>query len=309
MPRLIAVLLASIAALAAAHAAVAAPYQDPFGRFSVDIPDGWETSKSEANADVLLIANVPREGADFIAICLTIYFDTRESRNSTQQELNDVVEKNLSEDFWNKTLTSSGERKTAIVSSGTRDQKGRRVAYAVYTSESTKEGKTFNSKGRMEIQFVPGSMHTLMCLADVKDYDAAYVGFEKLFTSYEPGNGAVVASATQEAPSVLTMYETVSYGGVARVIAQSTPDMAAAGWPTSGASLVVDGTEPWLVCERANFAGVCRTIDVAAAASPGRALAVGSAKRLEGQFDLKTLAATELRRAIHRARVHHATVR
>lgn len=309
MQRFIAVLLGSIVALAATNGAIAAPYQDPFGRFSVDIPDGWAASKTEANADVLLIANLPREGADYIAICLAIYFDAPESRNSTQQELNDVVEKNLSEEFWNKTLTSSGERKVAIVSAGTRDQKGRRIAYVVYTSESAKDGKTFNSKGRMEIQFVPGSMHTLMCLADVKDYDAANAGFEKLFASYEPGKGAVVARGAQEPPSVLTMFETASYGGVARVIEQSTPDMAAAGWPTSGASLVVDGAEPWLVCERANFAGACRTIDVAAAASPGGELAVGSAKRLAGKFDLRTQAATELRRAIHRARVYQGTAR
>jgi hypothetical protein len=77
--------------------------------------------------------------------------------------------------------------------------------------------------------------------------------------------------------------------------------LGAAGWPTLSASLAVDGAQPWQVCSGADFTGRCRTV-VAAHSGDGRAIQVGSARRLT-ESNAANILATNARRTVRRAQM------
>lgn len=296
MVRLLAAL--SLCIFGLAQPSFAAAYKDPDGRFELNVPEGWISVELNDRKNVGFV--IGRENSDALpngAACLGLYVETPDTRARTQEELNNLFGEELTPEFWNQATKSTGKDDMKIVSSGTREQSGRKISYFVFTGTAEEQGKKIDGKGKTEIHFVPGSVHFVMCVTDVGTYDAVSAEFETIFASYTPHSGSsVVASLDQPSPSMLTMFAGANFSGAARVLAQDTPDLAAAGWPTASASLAVDGAEAWQVCDRAGYAGQCRTIKAAELAASGKPIA--SARRLNGGTNVQGLIATQLRRAM-----------
>jgi hypothetical protein len=100
------------------------------------------------------------------------------------------------------------------------------------------------------------------------------------------------------------MFANANFKGAARVLTRDTANLAAAGWPTSSASMTVDGDEPWQVCSGADYAGQCRTV-IAADAGDGRPNHIGSARRIAGKISPANLVATRARRAVRQLLIKH----
>jgi hypothetical protein len=137
-------------------------------------------------------------------------------------------------------------------------------------------------------------MHFVMCLSMSQQFETASVGFNTIFTSYEPHPNTLVSRNERAAPSVLTMYAAANFKGVARVLSRDVVSLAAAGLPTVSASVAVDGAEPWQVCTGRDYTGACQTIAVA----ESRPLTIGSARRIADARRFAGLAATAFRRAL-----------
>lgn len=293
-------LVISLIAVSLTQPAFAAAYKDPAGRFDVTIPEGWvNATASDAKEVGFVIERANSPELPNGAACVGLYVETPETRERTQQELNNIFGEDLTPDFWNKAAKSTGKDDMKVVATGVREESGRKIAYFVFTGEAEDQGAKVAGKGKTEIHFVPGSIHFVMCVTNVANYDTMIAEFDAVFTSYVPhGGSSVVASLERPAPSMLTMFAGPNFGGAARVLAQDTPDLAAAGWPTTSASIAVDGAEAWSVCDSANFAGQCRTVKAAELAAPGRQINVASARRLTGQTSVQGVIATQLRRAM-----------
>ena len=290
----------SLCAVALAQPALSAPYKDPSGRFDMTIPDGWTNVETKDVKEVGFV--IGRENSAELpngAACIGLFLETPDTRGRTQEELNNLFGEELTPDFWNKATKSTGKDEMTVLSTGTREQTGRKISYFVFTGTADDQGTKVQGKGKTEIHFVPGSVHFVMCVTNVANYDAMIAEFDAIFTSYVPrGGSSVVAGLERPAPSMLTMFAGPNFNGAARVLSQDTPNLAAAGWPTTSASLAVDGAAAWQVCERANYTGQCRTIKAAELAAMGQQITVASARRLTGQPNMQGLIATQLRRAM-----------
>lgn len=275
-------------------------FKDPSGRFDVTVPAGWEAGKIEdARIMTFALAHPPSEASPFVAMCLGMFSEFAESRSRSQEEINEALEGQLTPEFWRKNMNSTSDGLTmSIDTTGSRMKAGRAIHYAVFTGEGLKDGKKESAKGKMELHFVPGAMHFVMCMAMAGSYDAASADFATIFTSYEPHPDILVSRNEKALPSVLTMFASANFKGVARVLSQDTASLAQAGWPTTSASLVVDGAQPWQVCSGAGYTGACETVVAANAGSNGKPILIGSARRLTGDAALSNVAATALRRAL-----------
>lgn len=275
--------------------AYAAEYRDPDGRFHMTLPDGWKEEKIDDRRVMTFAVAKDETGASpFGAICLGMFMDMPNTRKATQEELNDAMQGQLTAEFWEKAMKSSDDSfKMKVDDAGSRQQSGRTVHFVAYTGTGTETGKSQSAKGKMEMHLVPGSMHFVMCMSMVQHYEAASADFTTIFTSYEPHRDTVVSSFERPAPSVLTMFAKANFKGAARVLNQDTANLAAAGWPTLGASLTVDGAEPWQVCSGVDFTGACQVI-MAAETNP---TLVRSARRIPGNTNIEGIVATATRRA------------
>ncbi len=295
----------SLALLAPAYADT---YKDPDGRFQMMIPSGWASvDVPDRKALTFVLGN---RQTDIPAYCLGLFMDTPPSRNRSQADINEEVNGQMTPEFWREAMKSASDSKLAmkIETSGSRTQSGRSIHHAVYTASSPGDANGPVLKGKMEMHFVPGAMHTVTCSTKDVDYPTVSTDFETILTSYDPRADVLVSSLERPAPSVLTMYEKVNYTGAARVLSQDTPNLAAAGWPTLSASLSVDGAEPWQVCVGAGFTGACRTVVGAQSAGRGP-LAIGSARRLSGKIGFGNFATTAIRRTFHNPAMNKALQR
>lgn len=310
MLRVVLGLTVAAASLALSVAAGAADYRDPAGRFTVAVPEGWEFAKPD-NAEIitLVMATSKSSAQGYDAACLAMYLDIAETKGKSQAEVNSMIDGQFTPEFWRQALQSSKDKDFKIDTSGSRDAGGRKVHNAVFTGTAEEDGKSTTAKGKMELHFVPGSLHSVMCVTDVATYEKASVQFDRIFTSYEPGRAALVASATPASPvSLLTMYSKPSYEGVAHVLSQDTPDLASAGWVAMAGSLTVDGAGTWQVCDGVNYGGTCKTVSSALSANDAGVIKVTSARRLSGAPGIQSAAATALRRGLlaYEAHQRHA---
>jgi hypothetical protein len=165
----------------------------------------------------------------------------------------------------------------------------------VFTGTSTQNGTSYLMTGKMELHFIPGSMHSLTCMTEAQYWDLASATFDDIFKSYEPMTAALIASISPRGGSVLTMFAGHRYDGVAHVLSQDTPNLPAAGWVPTAGSLLVDGGGVWQVCEGVNYAGTCRAVSVSQSAEVGSLFEVNSARRLSGPQASASAAATARR--------------
>jgi hypothetical protein len=98
------------------------------------------------------------------------------------------------------------------------------------------------------------------------------------------------------------MFAKANFAGAARVLSQDTANLAAAGWPTLGASLTVDGAEPWQVCSGIDYTGSCQVIT----AAETKQTLVHSARRIPGN-NVAGIVASAVRRTFHHPEVRKLT--
>ena len=184
-------------------------------------------------------------------------------------------------------------------------QSGRTIHHAIYTAKRPSDTEGLVTKGKMEMHFVPGAMHTTMCSTKLESYALATADFESILTSYDAKPDTLVSSNERPGPSVLTMYAKANYTGAAQILSQDTANLAAAGWPTLSASLTVEGAEPWQICASAEFRGACRTI----MGAQNGTFAIGSARRLSGKLGFANLATSGVRRVLQHPAMSKANIR
>jgi hypothetical protein len=295
MYRALPLLAAFASCLALSTGSQAADFRDAKGRFSFTVPDGWE-SEAPSNSDTVTFIMATGKGAkDDGAACLGMYLDMPATRSASQAELNTAVEGQLTKEFWSSALESSGDQTFKVSSTGNRDKDGRRIHNVVFGGTSTENGKTVDGTGKMEVHFIPGSMHSVMCVTDTAAYPTYSPAFEKIFASYEPSASAVIASLTASPSSALTLFARASYQGQAQVLSADTPDLVAAGWVARAGSIAVDGADAWQVCDARGYAGNCQTIT---SAKDETGLVIMSARRKTESFRTEAATASALRRGL-----------
>ena len=284
--------LAGLAVLAFAGLvpAEAAELRDAQGRFTLTVPDGW-TSNIPANAAdfTVVLSKGDAEGAPGAA-CIGLYLDMPTTKSATQADLNTVVEGQLTTDFWKSAMQASGDTSFKVVSTGKRDRDGRRIHNVVFTGTVVENGKKDSGKGKMEVHFIPGSMHSVMCVTDEASFARHANAFETIFTSYVPSVAPLIAQARPGTASALTLFARRAQAGQAQVVSADTPDTRRAGFNPAAQSLTVDGEGGWQVCSGASYTGQCETVSGPATAP----FAVLSARR-SGKETPAIAASTALR--------------
>lgn len=291
--------LAGLAVLAFAGLvpAEAAELRDAQGRFTLTVPDGW-TSNIPANAAdfTVVLSKGDAEGAPGAA-CIGLYLDMPTTKSATQADLNTVVEGQLTTDFWKSAMQASGDTSFKVVSTGKRDRDGRRIHNVVFTGTVVENGKKDSGKGKMEVHFIPGSMHSVMCVTDEASFARHANAFETIFTSYVPSVAPLIAQARPGTASALTLFARRAQAGQAQVVSADTPDTRRAGFNPAAQSLTVDGEGGWQVCSGASYTGQCETVSGPATAP----FAVLSARR-SGKETPAIAASTALRAGLSKAR-------
>lgn len=269
---------ALLAAASFAGAAGAGGYDDPEGRFSVTVPQGWEAAKPDVPQIALVIMGM-RENK-LLGLCAVVVTPTPDTKSMSQSEIDDTLTQQLTEEEWRRSLKAAAGNDAKIEATGSRDANGRKAHFAVATFSVKKaDGTAAALKTKTEIHAIPGTFHEVGCLAE--DYEAASPDFETIFLSYVPKRELIVRGPDRAAPALLTFFEGAAFTGAARVVGQDVADFAALGWGGAVGSVSVAGFGQWEVCEGANFAGTCRVLGTSETAAPGHMLRIGSARRIE----------------------------
>lgn len=284
-------MLALAGLLASAHAS---EMRDAKGRFSLSVPAGWSSQVPENNNDLTVVLARPDTEGLVGAACVGLYFDMPSTRSVSQADINTVVEGQLNETFWRNALKASGDQPVDVVSTGKRDIDGRRVHNVVFTGEVVDAGKKSTGKGKMELHFIPGSMHSLMCITDANAFASHSAAFETIFTSYMPSAAPIIAAAPSGTASALTLFARATQTGTAQVVSSDTPDLRGAGFNSAAASVTVDGVGSWRVCSGVHYTGQCATVS-GPAAMPFEVL---SARRGDALNRPADAAASAFRRAL-----------
>jgi hypothetical protein len=301
MYRTLSLVVAAASCLAFSSTSHAADYRDAKGRFALNVPDGWEAAAPTNTDTITFVLGTSKSTNDDGAACLGMFLDMPATRSASQAELNTVVDGQLNKEFWVSALKSSGDQTFSVSSTGNRDKDGRRIHNVVFSGKSEENGKTVDGTGKMEVHFVPGSMHSVMCVTDTTSYSRFSPAFEQIFSSYEPGSSAVIASLTAAPSSALTLFARTSFKGQAQVLSSDTPDLVAAGWIARAGSVAVDGAEAWQVCDGRGYSGNCQTIT---AAKDESGMIVMSARRKTDGFSAEAATASALRSGLTLIRSH-----
>jgi hypothetical protein len=285
----------SLAVLAPANAET---YKDPNGRFQMTIPAGWTSADiKDRRALTFVLGHDKTEAAPYIGVCLGLFLETPDTRGRSQDEINREVDGQITPDVWREAMKSAGSGSNSvqmqIETTGSRMQSGRSIHHVTYTASKPGDAEGFVMKGKMEMHFVPGAMHTTTCSTAQESFPLASADIETILTSYD-AKGDTLVSGNERAPSVLTMYAKANYTGAAQVLSHDTANLAAAGWPTLSASLTVEGAEPWQICAGAEFRGTCRTM----VGAQNGGFTIGSARRLSGKIGFANLATSGVRRVL-----------
>lgn len=259
-------------AMSSAHAAT---YNDPQGRFSILVPDGWMSDRPE---DSTLLAFVMAKNKEVKGggVCLVIAKSIPESAGVKQSELNEALGQVVNREFWETAFKAAGGTDVTIEDTGTKDYDGRRTFYVVATQ--SKDG--FTARAKQVLHPIPGALQFVTCAAEASKYAENEKEFETIFDSFVPKSGDYIAKAPVTPPSVLTLYTGAKFDGTARVLAQDTPNVALLG--ASPSSVAIAGYGNWEVCEGANYTGACQVVASGTSSESGRALRVGSVRRFIG---------------------------
>jgi hypothetical protein len=288
-----------LAATLAPLTANASQYKDPEGRFTINVPDGWESARpTEAKTLSVVLGKKKTDAAPYAGACVGVYVENAGTKSKTQAEINSVIDGMFTPAFWREALQGAGGKDLKISSTTSRDKDGRKINGVIFTDTNVQNGTSYLMTGKMELHFIPGSVHTLTCITETQYWDLASATFEDIFKSYEPMTPALIASIASGGGSVLTMFAGHRFDGVAHVLSQDTPNLPAAGWTPAAGSLLVDGGGAWQVCEGVNYAGTCRMVSVGQSAEGGKLFAVNSARRLAGPEAALGAAATAIRRSL-----------
>jgi hypothetical protein len=299
MFRYLPALTVCVAATLAPLTANAGSYKDPTGRFTLNVPDGWESARpTDSSTLSVVLAKKKTEAAPYAGACIGLYIEAANTKSKTQAEINSLTEGTFTPAFWREALQGAAAPDVKIDSTISREKDGRKINGVVFTGTSTQNGTSYLMTGRMELHFIPGSMHSMTCMTETQYWDLASAPFDDIFTSYEPMTPALIASISPRGGSVLTMFAGQRYDGVARVLSQDTPNLPAAGWVPTAGSLLVDGGGAWQVCDGVNYAGTCRAVTMGQSAESGKLFAVNSARRLEVPQAAAGAAATAFRRSL-----------
>jgi hypothetical protein len=301
MYRTLSLVVAAASCLAFSSTSHAADYRDAKGRFVLNVPDGWEAATPTNTDTITFVLGTSKSAGDDGAACLGMFLDMPATRSASQDELNTVVEGQLNKEFWVSALKSSGDQTFKVSSTGNRDKDGRRIHNVIFSGTSQENGKTVDGTGKMEVHFIPGSMHSVMCVTDTTSYSRFSPAFEQIFSSYEPGSAAVIASLTAAPSSALTLFARSSFQGQAQVLSSDTPDLLAAGWIARAGSVAVDGAQAWQVCDGRGYSGNCQTIT---SAKDESGMVVMSARRKSDGFRAEAATASALRRGLTLIRSH-----
>lgn len=279
MFRSIGALLAGFALLAPSAFAAEDVYQDPQGRFSVGVPANW-TARGVESPEIALIMLGANE-KDLVGICLVSVANVPETKSVSQGELDEALSQALTPEFWKLSAQATGGIDVVVHSTSAREQGGHRVHSVVMTmSVKSKEGPQ-PMKGKQEVHGLPGVMHAIACVTQPETFDAALADFDAIFLSYRANRG-LISQTPSGGRSVVTLYSKPNFEGTARVLAHDVADFAALGLSAPPASVAVAGFGRWEACEGARFTGACRALSAVETATRGRALRLGSVRRIPG---------------------------
>jgi hypothetical protein len=208
---------ALIAGAAVAHAAER--YVSSGQEFEVTIPNGWKHVPIDGPLKLILISpriQAPEQGEKSLrkegGICIFIVGDTAETRQMTQQQINEAGEKDINDDFWRQLATASNQghdkvssSKSSVVSSRTEMRGDRRVYLATLRFEGTfKEDTTmpFDLRSDLVLHLIPGRALASNCIVDSAKAAPEEADFKIIADSFNPLGNSVVASMRQPGRAV-----------------------------------------------------------------------------------------------------------
>lgn len=269
-------LTAAVAMFALTLPAYAADYNDPEGRFSLTLPEGWVAERPNSPQISLVMAS--DKSAPLGGVCMVMAKAVPETASTKQEEIDQAFGGQLTKEFWEAAFKTAGAKDLNIESAGDKLQDGRKVYYVVASLTRTTDKGDVKVKGKQIVHIIPGSLQFINCSSIADKYAELETEFEAIFDSYKAKSGDYVARAPITPPSVLTLYTGAGYDGTARVVAQNTPNVALlVGAPS--ASVAVAGFGQWEVCEGVNFTGACQVVAAGVSSDRGQMLRVGSVRR------------------------------
>lgn len=258
-------------------------FRDSEGRFTVNVPAGWQAATPEQKGSMaLFMASPPVEGdTSTSGICMVMADATPQTKDTPQAELDEAFAQVLTGDFWKRSLAAGGLKDIVVQDSGQKVQRGRKVYYFVATASVKDAEGTFEATSKQVVHVVPGSLYFVQCSATKAAYPMMSPTFEKIFASFEPRINELLVQGPRSAPSVLTLFAAPGFEGVAHAIAQNTANIPALTGKDAAAGISVVGYGAWEICENINFTGACQIIAATEAAVPGQFLRVGSVRRYD----------------------------
>ncbi|MFM9862618.1 MAG: PsbP-related protein [Micropepsaceae bacterium] len=258
-------------------------FRDSEGRFTLNVPAGWQSAVPEEKGSMAVFLASPRDEAKpgTGGICMVMADATPQTKDTPQAELDEAFAQVLTGDFWKKSLAAGGLKNIFVQDSGQKVQRGRKIYFFVATASVTDAEGTFEATSKQVVHVVPGSLYFVQCSATKAAYTAMSPAFEKVFASFEPRVNELLVMGPRSAPSVLTMFSAPGFDGVAHAIAQNTANIPALTGKDVAAGISVVGYGAWEICENVNFTGACQIIAATQAAEPGRFIRIGSVRRAE----------------------------
>jgi hypothetical protein len=188
--------------------------------FEVTIPDGWRHMPIDGPLKLILVsprsdtrpAN-PSQPDDKAtreqpprAVCVFVVGDTGETREMTQQQLNEAGENEINDDFWRQLATSSNQNqqiglsKNSVISSRSEMRGDRRVYLATLRFEGSYKGeqqRPYDLRADMVFHMIPGRMLASNCLVNFADAASEEADFKIIADSFNPLGNTVIAGVRQ----------------------------------------------------------------------------------------------------------------
>ncbi len=300
---------AALATVMTIPAHAAEQYGDPEGRFSVTVPEGWQTGAPKDKSVAVVIGKLA--GKDLDGLCVVVVTPTPATKSMPQTQIDTELGAVVNTEFWTNAYKAQGAQDIVITNTGTRDASGGRKIQTVAAEFATKgpSGTLVRVKTREEVHAVPGRMHDIGCLAPIEKFEEVKADIDKILMSYDP-QGGVIAQAPAIEPSVATLYARSDFTGVARVLKGSAANVSELSWPPQTGSIAISGFGEWQVCEGANFTGTCTVLTGARTAAQNGALRVGSLRPITSSTPAQGAAsaiATNSTRIVNEALQHFPT--
>lgn len=264
-------------------------YKDPEARFSLNLPDGWQTARPKDEEFALVASSPKADDKTPSGLCLVRVRELSQTRDLPQADLDEAFGTLLTREFWEKALAAAGATDVKIENTGTTMLNGRKTYFVVATISVSDDSGPVQATGKQVVYVIPGSVQFVNCSAKKDFYAAMSPQFERIFASYEPKSGAYIAQADTPKPSVVTLFAGPQFDGAARVLAQNTPNIPALGGIAG--SVMVAGAGAWEVCDGVNFSGQCRVVLANAPADQAQLTHVASIRRAPGVAEAREIAA------------------